>query len=1290
MNGAAGAERPSAGPGKRTRDSSEQQSLYNKKQKMQNSDEGRLTGNNTNGVPKDRSLIHVPTTYDRMNNETSGEAKKSQANPVRTSKPGAGLGHRTQNNIHATQMGRVGKSYPVWKSAAAKSAAPPKTTRNMARGAALDNDIGDGFSSSPSKRRKTNGAPKPSNQQEPVELSDDDDDVRVVNTVHAVNGRPVSSNGSAPIVEIDSQSRSQSQPPSRFFGATEQHNIDRNLDCRPHKSRRRNGHKSPSESSLAPSGAHPPSHSISRTQVQPDDFADLAKPTLPHMMRSSEKARVAKNNKLPHPSTTLGKGVDDDFGVEGMQQRKDNHNLNKMNENLNHLSGKSIQAVLADKRRNDNSAAQQTTPRQPHSTRVPNSAEREQPLRGRFVRDTATTPQQQPHQQQQARRLSLVNRMQVESKSGKSNIVQDSPDQLQGGNTMIHKRQTQQIPAQTVAGSPVHRRSPSDIVPAKFTTTIQKPAGATQPTRIPQSISETDANPRISLERILSRGCVLDTRVGKQYIDLVWRIENAAFVVELNGEPYLIPGTKEHMTIGKPESRTWHSSKDSTRVVLKGSASENRSSGSILLCFVDNSGLEACWEWLAVASGDTLETRVEDGQRMEKMFQNLASSVQLDAEKYATQTRTKRMAENAQSQHGLDRPTKKQPAAENEIVYERPDEGDKRQLSARSRMQGSAEPASSQLLPSPYFPGDSNRVSRKSTRQTKPVIERSPTPPPLPPRWTETHELERWHQPVMFPTTGARRTAVDFQDIERLDEGEFLNDNLVGYALRRIEEDMAPEHKSRVHFFNSYFFTSLTSKNGRKAFNYDAVKKWTKQKDLFDTPYIVVPINENLHWFVAIICNLPNLLRKPAPLDDEAADVAETPATSQISSVRPSPIRDPDEIPDSQGPPKPDEQAMRRLSLGESERAKATGEEIFEFDGNNNLVTQKNGKQSGKKSKKRAASSLRKYPTDKPTIITLDSFGVGHPGQVSTLKKYVEAEALDKRGMEAAAAGIQGMTAAGIPVQSNYCDCGLYLVGYVAEFAKDPEGFVNKVLTRQLDQESDFASFDPSKKREELRDDLLRLHAEQDQARIALKKAKKEEKSKGKVGATAVTAQTSATPAASKHPSPAPAPPQPATKQSTKAQSPLEALPTASRNSSEELGHVQHALGTIRHDTRPDPIVNATEDFIQGTRESGDASDDEGLDEAPVKPFISGASTGVPATNAQTSLPKQDAGLAGSSAEDGDDGEMLDSTLDGTADAKEEKNMRDFAQRRHKVTSPEVDALANIFAQGPPSAKKES
>lgn len=32
------------------------------------------------------------------------------------------------------------------------------------------------------------------------------------------------------------------------------------------------------------------------------------------------------------------------------------------------------------------------------------------------------------------------------------------------------------------------------------------------------------------------------------------------------------------------------------------------------------------------------------------------------------------------------------------------------------------------------------------------------------------------------------------------------------------------------------------------------VKKWTKNVNLFEKDFVVVPINENAHWFLAIIC----------------------------------------------------------------------------------------------------------------------------------------------------------------------------------------------------------------------------------------------------------------------------------------------------------------------------------------------------------------------------------------------------------------------------------------------------
>ena len=35
---------------------------------------------------------------------------------------------------------------------------------------------------------------------------------------------------------------------------------------------------------------------------------------------------------------------------------------------------------------------------------------------------------------------------------------------------------------------------------------------------------------------------------------------------------------------------------------------------------------------------------------------------------------------------------------------------------------------------------------------------------------------------------------------------------------------------------------------------YERVKRWTKKTNLFEKDFIVVPINEHSHWFVAVIC----------------------------------------------------------------------------------------------------------------------------------------------------------------------------------------------------------------------------------------------------------------------------------------------------------------------------------------------------------------------------------------------------------------------------------------------------
>ena len=100
------------------------------------------------------------------------------------------------------------------------------------------------------------------------------------------------------------------------------------------------------------------------------------------------------------------------------------------------------------------------------------------------------------------------------------------------------------------------------------------------------------------------------------------------------------------------------------------------------------------------------------------------------------------------------------------------------------------------------------------------------------------------------------------EELQRLIQNEYLNDTLVDYKLKQIQASLPPELLRRCHFFNSFFFKRLMQSIGgnkrRKdpaaiAEGYKAVQRWTKSVDLFAKEFVFVPINESLHWSLAII-----------------------------------------------------------------------------------------------------------------------------------------------------------------------------------------------------------------------------------------------------------------------------------------------------------------------------------------------------------------------------------------------------------------------------------------------------
>ncbi|KAI0004477.1 hypothetical protein BJV74DRAFT_377469 [Russula compacta] len=105
-------------------------------------------------------------------------------------------------------------------------------------------------------------------------------------------------------------------------------------------------------------------------------------------------------------------------------------------------------------------------------------------------------------------------------------------------------------------------------------------------------------------------------------------------------------------------------------------------------------------------------------------------------------------------------------------------------------------------------------------------------------------------------------------DVSRLKPGEFLNDTLIEFGLKLWLADLQesnPELASQVHVFNSFFYKKLSTKIPEEGYN--SVRKWTSKFDLFRKKYIIVPINENLHWYLAIIY-FPEYTLLPQPVQE--------------------------------------------------------------------------------------------------------------------------------------------------------------------------------------------------------------------------------------------------------------------------------------------------------------------------------------------------------------------------------------------------------------------------------------
>lgn len=363
----------------------------------------------------------------------------------------------------------------------------------------------------------------------------------------------------------------------------------------------------------------------------------------------------------------------------------------------------------------------------------------------------------------------------------------------------------------------------------------------------------------------------------------------------------------------------------------------------------------------------------------------------------------------------------------------------------RHQMQVSAQHTGT---PVPPFGTASERapVASRSLR-TRDIFQQGPAPE-MPRvsavrRWSDENQdwAQGWDMPLI-----RRRTTVDKEDIPRLDEGQCLNDNLIGYGLRYLFDVFGARTKDlhkRVYLHNSFFYEKL--KAGRGAINYDGVKNWTTKVDLLSFDYIIVPVNEHYHWWVAIICNPgkldPASRRASGDTRDPPARVMEGKVNGATSDVEMTDVTE-------KRPP--------RSPRDKTNMVKSDLVDLVSDDKNVSIDLTSTFRA---KQPKKAKAGAKTYSPGDPRIITLDSLGSTHPQAISHLRKYLLAEFEDKRKTVITDPPTTlGMKAVNIPEQNNLCDCGVYLLGYIQEFVKDPDQFVRTLLQK----ESPDWKFDPS------------------------------------------------------------------------------------------------------------------------------------------------------------------------------------------------------------------------------------
>ncbi|KAF6718571.1 Sentrin-specific protease 7 [Oryzias melastigma] len=292
---------------------------------------------------------------------------------------------------------------------------------------------------------------------------------------------------------------------------------------------------------------------------------------------------------------------------------------------------------------------------------------------------------------------------------------------------------------------------------------------------------------------------------------------------------------------------------------------------------------------------------------------------------------------------------------------------------------------------------------------------------------------------------------VTMEDLQCLDTGKYLNDVIIDFYLKYLLLNTPAALSERCHVFSSFFYKQLTRRdNASEGSNSDAcqrqrrhqrVKTWTRHVDIFKKDFLFVPVNQEAHWYLVVIC-FPGL-------DEPKVEPWTAGSHGEEKAGR----------------------CKRSEADAEMNRSKSVETEAD----NTPKEPSKNSPTSPVNCTEQTCS--RESVQRRPCILLMDSLKISlHERVVKLLRDYLQSEWEVRRGSQRDFGPDQMKSSnCKVPLQDNSSDCGLYLLQYVEYFLKDP--VVHFDLPLQLQQW--FPRQQVRRKRDEIRDLILNLYRHQ-------------------------------------------------------------------------------------------------------------------------------------------------------------------------------------------------------------------